>query len=103
MAGKFAAGAFVTRPRKVETMTRITFSFTAAWAASVRRGIMSYFLSPWVSVWMRKAKLPRYGLVNLFGDVLLKSQQPKAKCNLIAHLGTRIVFDDIHQAGNEIS
>ena len=30
---------------KVAKITRMTFSFTADWAASVRRGMISYFLS----------------------------------------------------------
>ena len=102
MAGKFAAGAFVTRPRKVETITRITFSLTAAWATSVKRGMMSYFLSLWVSVWIRRRSW-RYGLVDLFSNVLLESQQPKTKRDLVAHLRTRFVFNDIYQAGKAIS
>lgn len=48
-------------------------------------------------------KTQRYGLVYLFGDALLEGQQPKTKRNLVAHLGARVVFDDIHQPGNVIS
>lgn len=102
MAGRFAAGAFVTRPRKVETITRITFSLTAAWATSVKRGMMSYFLSLRVSVWIGRRGW-RYGLVDLFSNVLLESQQPETERDLIAHLRTRFVFNNIDQARKAIS
>ena len=60
IAGRFADGAFATRFCKVDLIivssasspltlnvamiTRMTFSLTAAFAMSVRRGIISYFL-----------------------------------------------------------
>lgn len=66
IAGRFAEGAFVTRfytrtwfsqrqildredrrTLKVATMTRMTFSFTASCAVSMRRGMTSYFLEPY--------------------------------------------------------
>jgi hypothetical protein len=102
MAGKFSIGAFVTRPRKVETITRITFSLTAAWATSAKRGMMSYFLSLWVSVRIG-GRSQRHGLIDLFSNVLLESQQPKTERDLIAHLGTRFMFNDIYQTGKTIS
>ena len=47
--------------------------------------------------------MERYGLVDLFCDILLKSQQPKTERDLIAHLRARFVFNDIYQAGKAIS
>jgi hypothetical protein len=47
--------------------------------------------------------MPKHGLIDFFSNFLFKSQQPKAKRNLVAHLGAGFVFDYIHQAGKAIS
>lgn len=81
----------------VAIITRMTFSFTAALAISVRRGIISYFLRVNVSDQTR-ANEWEHALVQLLGYLLIECEEPETETNLVAHLGARVMPQDIYKA-----
>jgi hypothetical protein len=88
--------------RNMATITRITFSLTAAWATSRRRGITSNFLKHYTESEIKDWGIRTCVLVDLLRDVLFEGKEPQAKGDLIAHLRPGIVFEDIDNPGKKV-